>query len=905
MPKAVSKAPVIAQQPWDPVLGDSVHAFAWWTLSKEETVAVIQEQKSRSSKRPASQFAEQPPATKRIQSPKGSVAKTPTTASKTGANPPPSKETSKAKAEATTAPVIPSVEELVLPLPELTGPPGQQQPSSIEYRGNAGIREPSQARGKRSSKPHASRISHLAATVAGKGTPSVPPVEAVGAYSSDSLHRPIVPQSQDLRETMKGSSGDRSRSRDPPRETTAAVPIAQPQAVMTLPSHVLPIMVRTDVGPVSLDQPATPNVSGMSLPKAPPENEPSIREFFETFHQAQDHEAQMRAVREFKARLMGELPMSESPVSREGPDTSRPLSVGGSGERMPSPHPPKHAASAVSTETSPGRVDSTEAREDVAAVASESAPAERGRQTSVAEKLRSYWPRLRSLTGSDRRPRSPTMPPRPKPEPTPKRSASMPKVSDSALTGSTSSTTPSATTNPITIVPAVQIPAPVAIEQRPEPPAPEVTSDAETLALPGLPGATGEENVPSPVEEEVVRTMDDPYVSAGDGLASEESPPVETAQEAVPTQQTAEVTVKEFEGFGGLRQIIPIPKVSDVIPPTTKSVSKPADTASTKGGEAATSEPAIPTVQPSEAAASKPPSGEAAASEPPSGEAEASKPPSGEGDASKPQEGEKKTDNPETAPKPKAKSVSTRKPKETPKETPEQKEKREKAEKIAEELVQQEAKEKMKQAAKDAKSKKAAAENTEKAREAAAQQRKEKEQAAEAEQTPAQKRRIKAATPANDPVDEPPPPEDDQPWEIYHYRPHVEVDATLVYEEEERGVKHYDLESAYNLDIRGTRPSFTHGQDTTVSEPVKVLQNGNRRVREIRAEQLERLAASKPIVPVAPHPCVVKGGLLMRVSIPYHKNGKLMLGTFPGMTQENTTWESSISTTPGTDHGSG
>ena len=36
MPKAVSKAPVITQQPWDPVLGDSVHAFAWWTLSKGE-----------------------------------------------------------------------------------------------------------------------------------------------------------------------------------------------------------------------------------------------------------------------------------------------------------------------------------------------------------------------------------------------------------------------------------------------------------------------------------------------------------------------------------------------------------------------------------------------------------------------------------------------------------------------------------------------------------------------------------------------------------------------------------------------------------------------------------------------------------------------------------------------------
>ena len=49
-PKAVSKAPVIMNQPWDPVLGDSPHAFAWWTLSKEEIVEVIKEQKEEDGK---------------------------------------------------------------------------------------------------------------------------------------------------------------------------------------------------------------------------------------------------------------------------------------------------------------------------------------------------------------------------------------------------------------------------------------------------------------------------------------------------------------------------------------------------------------------------------------------------------------------------------------------------------------------------------------------------------------------------------------------------------------------------------------------------------------------------------------------------------------------------------------
>ena len=239
------------------------------------------------------------------------------------------------------------------------------------------------------------------------------------------------------------------------------------------------------------------------------------------------------------------------------------------------------------------------------------------------------------------------------------------------------------------------------------------------------------------------------------------------------------------------------------------------------------------------------------------------------------------------APKAKAKSVSTRKPpaskQTTEEETPKQKEEREKAEKMAEELVHQETEEKKKQAAKDARSKEAAAENTEKAREAAAQQRKAKEQAAEGEQTTAQKRRIKASTPENDPGDKPPPDDDDQPWEIYHYRPHIEVTATLVYESEDRGIKQYDLESGYNLDVHGTRTPI-RGEVVKIHESVQFLQQEKRRVRDIRAEQIERLAGIKPIVPRGPHPCVVKGGfLLMRVSTPYHKNGHLMLGTFSGM----------------------
>ena len=122
--------------------------------------------------------------------------------------------------------------DLGIPLPELTGPPGPQPSPPIEYRGNAGVREASQVRAKKTLKGSTS-CNPYAPTALGKGTPSVPPVEAVGAY--------LTTQGMD-RATSKGSTPDRSRSRDPPGEPTPVVPIAQPQVVMNVPDYLLPIM---------------------------------------------------------------------------------------------------------------------------------------------------------------------------------------------------------------------------------------------------------------------------------------------------------------------------------------------------------------------------------------------------------------------------------------------------------------------------------------------------------------------------------------------------------------------------------------------------------------------------------------------------------------------------------------
>ena len=479
------------------------------------------------------------------------------------------------------------------------------------------------------------------------------------------------------------------------------------------------------------------------------------------------------------------------------------------------------------------------------------------------------WPSLGSLRGSDRRPKSPSVPSRPKPEPAPKRASSMPRLSEAATPES--GTTPSVSTNPIVVRPPVSLPTPVAVEATSSAPAPEDASDAATLPLPGLPGASGRENPASPVEEEPA--LVDPYVTADEGVTSTEP----TLPGSSPIMATSSTIT------GVLPADLPLPEVSDLGSKKPEPVVKLTEPTPIEKKEASSSEPSAPAVEP--------PPVEAEADKSTGTPAEEAK--SAPESTAKSSTEKAESDEPTVAPKAKAKSASTRKPpKKTTEEeeTAEQKEKREKAEKAVEELVRQEAEEKKKQTAKDAKSKKAAAENTEKAREAAAQQRKGKESTADAEKTITQKRRIKASV--SDQEDKPPPEDDDQPWEIYHYRPHVEVDATLGYESEESGVKQYDLASTYNLDVQQTRTPL-RGPNFKIHEATQALQQGKRRVREIRAEQIERLVGTRATVPNGPHPCVLRGGLsLMRVSIPYHKNGSLMLGNFPGMKPQRHTIKS-------------
>ena len=238
-------------------------------------------------------------------------------------------------------------------------------------------------------------------------------------------------------------------------------------------------MAMHGVGHISSNQPWIPGVSGHPPPKA---GEPSIHEFFESLTSAQDRKAQVRAVQQFTAELLSSPPKSGTSVPRENPDQSQMPSEGTSEEQGKSPSQLVHASPAVSRETTPVRdetgkdvVESTpepSLREEI-----QQAPSsiERGRQPSITQRLKSYWPTLKSFKGSDRRPVSPTIPPRSKADPPPRRATSLPRIPGPEPAESPDNPATSGAVSPVVAVPTVQIPAPTAAQAQDQPSAPEVT----------------------------------------------------------------------------------------------------------------------------------------------------------------------------------------------------------------------------------------------------------------------------------------------------------------------------------------------------------------------------------------------------------------------------------------------
>ena len=153
----------------------------------------------------------------------------------------------------------------------------------------------------------------------------------------------------------------------------------------------------------------------------------------------------------------------------------------------------------------------------------------------------------------------------------------------------------------------MQISAPTAAQSQAQPPAPEVTSDAETLALPGIPGIEESGPPPSPVDEEPQSAADDPYVSTVEGT-TEETTSTETPPAPAPMEhESLGASSARPQGFGGLVPVIPKPATSVTTETTPKPVTTVTEEESKEVKETTSSEPVNPAIQPTvEAGASQP-----------------------------------------------------------------------------------------------------------------------------------------------------------------------------------------------------------------------------------------------------------------------------------------------------------
>ena len=235
-----------------------------------------------------------------------------------------------------------------------------------------------------------------------------------------------------------------------------------------------------------------------------------------------------------------------------------------------------------------------------------------------------------------------------------------------------------------------------------------------------------------------------------------------------------------------------------------------------------------------------------------------------------------------------------RKPIQKPRqETEEEKAERERLEKIADdaakqsaaELIAQEQKEKQKLSDKEAKSRQAAAANTEKAREAADKAKKKKESDKAEEKVPRSVARRMMKVPEKEDGD---PPDDPTPWTIFTYRQPMEVRAGYTYDGASITNKMNVIDPQYTVKTKST--SWGRGNVVKPIKEVLFLQGrpayagAKHRIRDIRSVQIERTFTNTVTLFPGGHMCNTKDGksVLMRVTTPYSPEDELLLRTLPG-----------------------
>ena len=232
-----------------------------------------------------------------------------------------------------------------------------------------------------------------------------------------------------------------------------------------------------------------------------------------------------------------------------------------------------------------------------------------------------------------------------------------------------------------------------------------------------------------------------------------------------------------------------------------------------------------------------------------------------------------------------------RKPIQKPRqETEEEKAERERLEKIADdaakqsaaELIAQEQKEKQKLSDKEARSKQAAAANTEKAREAADKAKKKKEADKADEKMPRSVARRMKKVPEKEDGD---PPDDPTPWTVFTYRQPRKVVAGYTYEGAAITNKMNVIDPQYTVNTKATH--LGKGRVVTPIREVLFLQGrqayagAKHRIRDVRSVQIERTFTNTVTLFPSGHMCNSKDGksVVMRVTTPYSTEGELLLRT--------------------------
>ena len=915
-PSRVRNTPDVGRESWHPILSQSEHAYGWWMLSPDEQDVLIEQVKARSERAATSRLT--PPRAKSLVTvkkekppvkPMGTTPK-----SGAGSSCTPAKATTEAIVSASGQPALLPMQGLVSK--ELKNPP----PQSVQHS-SAGVREQSNPRGKSDGGGLLGFIHRGRPPSMGQGTPSIAPDQAKGA----------VPRPPTVNTPPRSRSAERQRGASTPRTETP--PRSRSEERSDKEGGNTPVRQSAQTAMSWLD--SSRRESSAEPPREPPETSEGLGPILIGGHAQQSAGPPQEEERASSPGMISRAISAISSIGR-GPRPTR----GRSEERtvQGSPQPPSGDSDGDSSNNGSDviinqnpvaqepRIPARQRpevptppmfREDEVLLA--------GIQLGIAlqahpDENQILREQLGGMIGIPP-PRRNQPPDEPDPE-LPGASDTPSEWTEDRPTDATStelieddseetldfheaeegSDNPQTTDNDPYEDAAQSDEEEELGDENPE------GSQAEVRAEPDLIHVDVDE---SPEEAKESETPEQPS-QGKETPRSATDPTVVSPPQPDEVKEKAPLPSKPFEFTGSIADW----EKFKVIIQEQKHGKSPL-----KESAAMSSEQSAPQATPSETTSAK--EDKEQSSEPAQGEGESSstsQPPPAEASSAAASGDPKSASSEQTASEANPKSSRgfelgklnrRRKPLQKPRqETPAEKAERERLEKIADdaakqnaaELIAQEQKERQKLTDKEAKSKQAAAANTEKAREAADKARKQKEAEKADEKVPRSVTRRLKKTPEKEDGD--PPDDDPTPWIVFRYRQPQQVVAGYTYEGASITNKMNVIDPQYTVNTKIT--TLGSGKIVTPVREVLLLQGGKQafagakhRIRDIRSVQIERAFLNTMTLFPAGHMCNSKDGksVVMRVSTPYSTQGQLLLKTLPGESPTRYTFKNSLQIT--------